>query len=165
MTEHKVKRMGETEFKSLAPGAYRGLVDLGVAVDKSGLDKALIELVKIRVSQINGCAYCLQLHLNIARRIGVSEAKLGLLAVWHEAGIFDAREMAALAWAEALTRMLAAEVSDEAHAAAARQFPPLELAHLTAAIANINGWNRIAGALRWTPSIPNAGAADQDEDD
>jgi AhpD family alkylhydroperoxidase len=156
MSEHGAKRMSERDYKAEAPEAYKALLDLGRAVDAAGLDKTLIELVKIRVSQINGCAYCLQLHLNMARRIGVEEAKLGLVAVWHEAGIFNAREQAALAWAEALTRMLSAEVSEEVYKAAIHEFPAGEIAHLTAAIANINAWNRIAGALRWTPPIPKA---------
>jgi AhpD family alkylhydroperoxidase len=159
MSEHGMQRMSERDYKSEAPDVYKALIELGRAVDGSGLEKPLIELVKIRVSQINGCAYCLQLHLNLARRVGLDEAKIGLAAVWHEAaGVFTPREQAALAWADALSRMPSAEVSDGVYELASRAFEPAELAYLTAAVANINAWNRIAGALRWTPPLPKAQA-------
>ncbi len=142
-------RIGLREFDHAVPGASDALRALGLAVDATGLEKRLTELVKVRVSQMNGCAFCLQLHLGWARKAGVPDPQLDLLPVWREAGCFDARECAALEWAEALTRMERAPVDDDLHARAAAAFAPPELAALTAAVAAINAWNRIAGALRF----------------
>src|ERR1700744_4044209 len=96
-------RMEYTGFTRTAPAVVAALTAISKAVSDSGLDKALTELIKIRASQINGCAFCVQYHLNAARKLNLSEIKLGLVAVWHEANIFTARERAALAWTEALT--------------------------------------------------------------
>jgi AhpD family alkylhydroperoxidase len=138
-------------FKQIAPDAYKALIALGKSVEDGGLDKKLTELVKIRVSQIDGCAFCLKLHLDIARRLKIDQAKLDLVAVWLEAGCFDAREMAALEWAEHLTAMNGAPVPDDAYAGLNAVFSEAEAAFLTVTIANINAWNRIAGALRFAP--------------
>lgn len=146
--------MDRATYEGLAPGAVSALLALGRAVADSGLDPQLTELLKVRVSQINGCAFCLQYHLNLARKLGVPATKLDLVATWAEAGIHSARECAALAWAEALTRMATRTVEDADHAALREHFSEPEVAHLTAAIANINAWNRIAGALRFAPPIP-----------
>jgi AhpD family alkylhydroperoxidase len=127
---------------------------LSKAVGDSGFDKALIELIKIRASQINGCTFCVQFHLNLARKFGVPQTKLDLVAVWRDAGIFSAREMAALAWTEALTHVTPSGVADEDFAAARNEFDESELVFLTAAIASINAWNRIAMAFRFLPPIP-----------
>ncbi|KAB2967886.1 MAG: carboxymuconolactone decarboxylase family protein [Zoogloea sp.] len=129
---------------------------MGKAVDDSGLEKPLTELVKLRVSQINACAFCLQYHLNLARRAGVPATKLDLLAAWRDAPMFDQRERAALAWAEALTGMAGQPIEDSARQRVAELFSPTELAFLTAAIASINAWNRIGGGLGFTPP-PAAG--------
>ncbi len=142
-------------FREAAPDAYRAMIALGDSVDHATLEESTTELVKIRVSQINGCAFCLQLHLNIARRIGVPESKLGLVAVWPETvDVFTPRETAALAWAEQLARMPVASVPETAWPALRAHFTEHEATHLTVAIANINAWNRIAGALRFPPPIP-----------
>jgi AhpD family alkylhydroperoxidase len=109
-------------FRELAPAAYATLIALGKAVDDAGLDKGLTELVKLRVSQINGCAFCLQLHLNVARKVGVDAAKLDLIAVWRDAGAFSVREMAALTWAEQLTAMAESPVPEHAFAALREHF-------------------------------------------
>ncbi len=154
-------RMDRAAFEGAAPQAVAALVALGQAVAESGLDRQLTELLKIRVSQINGCAFCLQYHLNLARRLAVPAAKLDLLATWAEAGIYSARECAALAWAEALSHMATRPVDDAVHAELTRHFSPREVAHLTAAIANIQAWNRIAGALRFAPPIPAESLARQ----
>jgi AhpD family alkylhydroperoxidase len=142
-------------FRELAPAAYAALLALGKAVDEAGLDKRLTELVKLRVSQINGCAFCAQLHLNVARKAGVDETRLGLAAVWREAGVFSPREQAALAWAEQLTAMADVPVPPDAFARLREHFSEAEATFLTVSIATINAWNRIAGALRFAPPIPS----------
>ena len=144
-------------FNKLAPEARAALSAVSKAVDDSGLEKALTELIKIRASQKNGCAFCVQFHLNAARKAGVSQTKLDLVATWREAGVFTARELAALAWTEALTDVSPAGVSDEAYAEAGKEFAESELAFLTAAIASINAWNRIAMAYRFMPPVPQEG--------
>ena len=147
-------------FRKLAPEAYSALLALGKAVEDSGLDKGLTELVKIRASQINGCAFCAQFHLTIARQAGVDPVKLDLVAVWRDAGIFSERECAALAWAEVLTDLAAKGAPDETYATVRRHFTETEAVFLTLAIGTINNWNRIGVALRFSPPIPRrAGAA------
>ncbi|MGD0639918.1 MAG: carboxymuconolactone decarboxylase family protein [Roseiarcus sp.] len=148
-------RLSYEDFAKTAASAHGALLALGNAVDDSGLEKGLTELVKLRASQINGCAYCLQLHLNIARKLGLPGAKLDLVAVWREAGVFTDREMAALAWTEALTERAAEGASDENYAGLLQHFSPSEALFLTVAIGTINQWNRIAGALRFAPPIPH----------
>ena len=143
-------RLELSQFKEIAPQAYAGLITLGLAAVDAGLDKGLLELVKIRASQINGCAYCLQHHLTLARKLAVPAVKLDLVAAWRDAGVFSARECAALGWTETLTR-LAGDVPDEAFAAAHAEFSLQELAFLTSTVAVINAWNRIGVAFRCTP--------------
>ena len=138
-------------FARIAPGIRDGLIAASAAIDASGLEKSLTELIKLRASQINGCAFCIRLHLDLARRIGIEAEKLDLLTGWRDAGVFSRREAAALAWTEALT-----SPGDRAAAAAARaglasQFDEREIVHLTAAIGLINGWNRIAIGLGFPP--------------
>jgi AhpD family alkylhydroperoxidase len=155
-------RIDWQEFKQLAPAANAAILALGNAAVEAGLEKPLLELVKLRASQINRCAFCLQLHLNVARGLGLPAAQLDLLGVWREAGIFSPREMAALAWTELLTRISEHEIGDADYAAVLQHFTKAELAHLTAAIGAINVWNRICGSFRFAPPIPatpKAGAA------
>jgi AhpD family alkylhydroperoxidase len=147
-------RMEYTGFTQVAPAAVAALTALSKAADDSGLGKTLTELLKIRASQINGCAFCVQYHLNAARKLNLSETKLGLVAVWREADIFTAKERAALAWTETLTRVTPNGITDESYQEACKQFTGSELAFLTSAIASINAWNRIAMAYRFTPPIP-----------
>jgi AhpD family alkylhydroperoxidase len=147
-------RMELTDFATAAPAARAALTALSKSVDDSGLEKTLTELIKIRASQINGCAFCVQYHLNAARKLSVSPAKLDLVAVWREAGIFTAREKAALAWTEELTHPTSTGISDEAYKNSTEEFSRSDLAFLTVAIATINAWNRIAMAYRFTPPIP-----------
>ena len=139
------------DFKKIAPDVYDLVLALGQLATKAGLDKHLIELVKLRASQINGCAFCVQHHILFSERIGVPADKLNLVAVWREAPNFSPRERAALAWAEALT-FLPEGVSDEVHAEASREFSETELMYLTSAVASINVWNRFGAAYRWTPT-------------
>jgi len=138
-------------FQKIAPAALAALLAMGKAVDDSGLDKALTELVKIRVSQINGCAFCIQFHLDLAHRIGIDAVKLDLVAAWRDAGIYSARELAALGWAEQVTIQTDHHSDESAYAALHDQFTADEMLNLTVAIANINAWNRIAGALHFPP--------------
>ena len=152
-------RLTYQQFSKTAPAAQAALLAMGKAVEEAGLDKQLIELVKLRVSQINNCAFCLQIHLNVARRIGVPQEKLDLVATWEEAGLFSARECAALAWAEQLARLAGHSVSDESYAAARQHFSEDELLWLSVAIANINAWNRLGAAFRFAPPIPSRAAA------
>ena len=152
-------RVTYQQFTKTAPAAQAALLAMGKAVEEAGLDKQLVELVKLRVSQINNCAFCLQIHLNVARRIGVPQEKLDLVATWEEAGIFSARECAALAWAERLARLADHSVSDETYAAARKHFSEDELLWLSVAIANINAWNRLGAAFRFAPPIARQAAA------
>lgn len=152
-------RIAYETFQMTAPAAQAALLAMGKAADEAGLDKAIIELVKLRVSQINNCAFCLQIHLNVARRLGLPQSKLDLVATWHEAGIFSERECAALAWAETLTRLSDRGVPDEAYDAVRRHFSEAELIFLSVAIGTINAWNRLGAALRFAPPIQRAVAA------
>ena len=138
------------DFKALAPDAYDLTLALGQLAAKAGLDKQLLELIKLRASQINGCAFCVQHHILLSERLGVPVDKFNLVAVWREAPIFSARERAALAWTEALT-FLPEGVSNDVYAEASREFSEKELMYLTSAVASINVWNRFGAAYRWTP--------------
>jgi AhpD family alkylhydroperoxidase len=139
-----------SDFQALAPDAYEAVAALGRIAAKAGIDKQLLELIKLRASQINGCAFCVQYHVLQAEQIGVPVDKLNLVVVWREASQFSARERAALAWTEALTS-LTAGVSDEVYKQARAEFSDKELTYLTSAIASINVWNRFGVAYRWTP--------------
>ncbi|AWM07401.1 carboxymuconolactone decarboxylase family protein [Bradyrhizobium symbiodeficiens] len=139
------------DFKRIAPDAYDLVLALGQLAAKAGLDRQLLELVKLRASQINGCAFCVQHHVLLSERIGVPADKLHLVAVWREAPTFSPRERAALAWAEALT-LLPDGVSEDVYAESAREFSETELMYLTSAVASINVWNRFGAAFRWTPA-------------
>jgi len=146
------------DFKALAPEAYDAVVALGRAAAKAGLDKQLLELIKLRASQINGCAFCVQFHILQAERLGIAADKLNLVVVWREAPLFSARERAALAWTEALT-LITEGVSDEVYAQARAEFPEQELAYLSSAVASINVWNRLGVAYRWSPPARQKAAA------
>ncbi|WP_306591242.1 carboxymuconolactone decarboxylase family protein [Geothrix sp. 21YS21S-4] len=138
------------DLTTLTPAGYKAMLGVHSYVQGSGLDLGLLELVKIRVSQLNACAFCLAMHVPLARQHGVSEMQLHLLAAWREAPVFDARVRAALEWAEALTH-LEGEVPDAIYAQAAEQFAPKELADLSFAVAEINAWNRLMVASRTPP--------------
>jgi AhpD family alkylhydroperoxidase len=144
-------RSEPNDLKALAPDAYDIVSALGQAAGKAGIDKQLLELVKLRASQINGCAFCVQYHILQSENLGIPVDKLNLLVVWREAPLFSARERAALAWTEALT-LLTEGVSDEVYAQASAEFSERELAYLSSAIASINVWNRLGVAYRWTPT-------------
>lgn len=143
-------RLERAAFAQLAPDANAALIALSKAIDASGLEKTLTELVKLRASQINGCAFCLQFHLNVARGAGVSLAQLDQLAAWKDSSVFATRERAALAWTEALT-CADQGAEDALYLQVREQFSESELAFLTAAVGLINAWNRIAVGLKFTP--------------
>jgi AhpD family alkylhydroperoxidase len=138
------------DFRTLAPELYEPMVTLGGAAVKAGIEKELLELIKIRASQINGCAFCVQFHILQAEGLGVSADKINLVVVWREAPQFSARERAALAWTEALT-VVTSGVGDDVYAQASAAFSEKELAYLSSAIGAINAWNRLGVAYRWTP--------------
>lgn len=138
------------DFKTLAPDAYDAVFALGRAAAKAGIDKQLLELIKLRASQINGCAFCVQYHILQSESLGIAADKLNLVVVWREAPLFSPRERAALAWTEALT-LVTGGVSDEVYAQVSAEFSEKELAYLTSAIASINAWNRLGAGYRWTP--------------
>jgi AhpD family alkylhydroperoxidase len=127
--------------------AFKAMLALEEALQP--FDKPLAELLKLRVSQMNGCAYCVQMHVRDARKIGVPAAQLDLLAAWREAGkVFDARTRAALGWAESVTRIAETQAPDDVYAEARRYFDEDQMAALTFGIATINAWNRIAISSR-----------------
>ena len=141
------------------PAAYKAVAALQAYVDQSGLDAKLRELIKIRASQINGCAYCLIMHTREARKLGESDDRMYLLDAWREAPVFTPRERAALARTEALTLVSQTHVPDDVYDEVRKQFSEKEIVDLTAAVAAINTWNRIAIALRATPQVEAVKAA------
>src|SRR6476660_7080753 len=139
-----------SDFMKLAPDACSIVRELSEVAAKAGIDKQLLELIKLRASQINGCAFCVQFHILQGESLGIPTDKLNLVVVWREAPQFSPRERAALAWTEALTTITEG-VSDEVYAQASAEFSEKELTYLTSAIASINVWNRFGAAFRWTP--------------
>lgn len=132
----------------VAPELLRPMIALETALQKSGLERSLIHLVKTRASQINGCAYCLHMHTQDARKMGETELRLHLLAAWRESTLYTPRERAALAWTEALTLLPQSAAPDADYAELAAHFTPKEQVDLTLAIGVINSWNRIAVGFR-----------------
>jgi AhpD family alkylhydroperoxidase len=147
------------DVTKISPAAYKAVAGLQAYVDQSGLEKSLLELVKIRASQINGCAYCLVMHTNDARKQGETDDRMHLLNAWSEAPVFSARERAALAWVEALTLVSETHVPDAVFDEAKRHFSDKELVDLTAAVVAINSWNRVAIAFRAQPQVKSTRAA------
>jgi AhpD family alkylhydroperoxidase len=132
-------------------GAMKPLYGLGAYLSKSTIEKSLIELVNFRVSQINGCAYCLDMHSKDLRSGGETEQRLHMMSAWREAPVYTERERAALAWAEAVTKITSGHVSDEVYQEVQLQFSEAELIDLTVAIIGVNSFNRINIAFR-TPA-------------
>jgi AhpD family alkylhydroperoxidase len=133
-------------------GLGQAMLALQQQVEASGLEHSLMELVKIRTSQINGCAYCLDMHSKDLRARGETEQRIYMLSAWREVpDLYNARERAALAWAEAVTRLTDQEVSDEVYDQARAEFSDKELSQLTLAVVAINAWNRLNVAFR-TPA-------------
>ena len=141
------------------PDAMKAVAALETYVKGSGLEASLIELIKMRASQINGCAYCLDMHARDARAKGESEQRLYLLDAWRESPLYSDRERAALAWTEAVTLGSQTRVPDEVYEEARRNFSEEELVKLTVAVATINAWNRIAISFRAVHPVRKAQAA------
>jgi AhpD family alkylhydroperoxidase len=155
-TEKSNPRIDWKTFQEIVPEMATGMAAVTHALKKSGVEADLIEMIKVRVSQINGCAFCVQYHLNDARKAGVAAVKLDLLAAWREAGIFSEREMSALGWAEQVTLLAQHHIDDAAFSALSAQFSEREIAFLTTAIGQINFWNRVAAPFRFTPPVPSS---------
>lgn len=135
------------------PEGVHAVLNLEKVVRSSGLEPALLELVKIRASQLNGCAYCLDMHSKDARAAGETEQRLYTLSAWEEAPFYTPRERAALAWTEAITNIQQGHAPDAVYEEVRKQFSEAELVRLTLAIAQINVWNRIAIGFRAEPRI------------
>ena len=136
------------DHRQAAPDAFRAQAALEGQVRRSGLDPALLALVKLRASHLNGCAFCIDMHAKDARLAGETEQRVYAVPVWRETPFYTARERAALAWTDVVTRLGAEGVPDEAFAEARAHFDETELVWLTMAIVSINGWNRLAIAFR-----------------
>ena len=142
------------------PGVIQSMLGLERQVHKSGLDERLLDLVRMRASQINGCAYCLDMHSKDARANGETEQRLYGLDAWRETPYYSARERAALEWTEALTLVTEGHVPDDVYERVRDQFAEDELVHLSLAIVAINGWNRLNVAARTVPGdyVPSSRA-------
>jgi AhpD family alkylhydroperoxidase len=136
------------DYAGLAPGARAAMLAVEEYVRESGLEATLLELVRLRASQINGCAYCIDMHAKDARAHGETEQRLYTLSVWREAPFFTSRERAALGWTEAVTEIAATLAPDDVYERARSEFTEIELVNLTMAIVAINGWNRLAISFR-----------------
>ena len=139
------------EFHKVSPAAVNAMLALQTYVNGCGLEHSLLELVKLRASQINGCAYCIDMHTKDARAAGESEQRLYLLSAWRESPFYSDRERAALQWTESVTLLSETNVPDEDYAMARAHFSEEELVNLSMAIVAINGWNRLCVGFRRLP--------------
>ncbi|MDI2591044.1 carboxymuconolactone decarboxylase family protein [Pseudomonas sp. N3-W] len=140
------------DFYTASPDGLKAMLGLENAVSKLPLEKSLLELVKLRASQINGCAFCLDMHTADARKGGETERRLYTVSAWRETPFFTPRERAALAWTEALTLLSQTHAPDEDYAQLSAEFSPKEMVDLSVAIATINSWNRLAVGFRKMPA-------------
>ena len=159
-TQHMQPRL---DYAKVAPGAREAMYAVERYVRECGLERRLLELVKLRASQINGCAYCVDMHTKDARANGETEQRLYAVVVWREAPFFTERERAALAWTEAVTLVSQEQVPDNVFEIARKEFSDKELVDLTMAVIAINGWNRLAISFRtvagtYQPAPPQGGA-------
>ncbi len=136
------------EYLKAAPGIYDAMMGLHKYLGRSGLDERLLDLVYLRVSQVNGCAFCVDMHWKDLRNRGEEEQRLYMLNAWREWDGYSERERAAQEWAEAVTRLNHGEVPDDVYRLAREQFSEAELANLTLAVAAINSWNRLNISFR-----------------
>jgi AhpD family alkylhydroperoxidase len=140
------------DFYTASKDALNAMIALEKSTSKLGLEPKLLDLVKLRASQINGCAFCVDLHTSDARKAGESERRLYAVSVWRETPFFTERERAALAWTEAITRVSETHAPDEDYELLRAHFSEKEMVDLTLAIVTINGWNRLAIGFRKMPS-------------
>ena len=144
-------------YAKASPEGFKAFGGVYVSIQKSGLPKELVDVVYLRVSQINGCAYCIDMHTRDLLKSGMSVEKLVLVPVWHDArDVFSARERAALSWAETVTRVAETGVPDAAYEAAAAEFSDEELADLTYAVGLMNAFNRLGISFRTPPAAAKA---------
>jgi AhpD family alkylhydroperoxidase len=146
-------------YAKLSPGAYQAMFALEKYLAQSSIEKNLLHLIKFRVSQINGCAFCLDMHSKDLRALGETEQRLYSLDAWRECPYYTDRERAALAWAEALTLITQGHAPDAVYAQVSAQFSEQEVSDLTFAITTINAWNRLAISSRTTPGSYQPGKA------
>ena len=144
------------DYATAAPGVMRAMAQLDAYVSNCGLEPSLRELVKLRASQINGCAYCVDMHSHDARALGETEQRLYSLPTWRESPFYSDRERAALAWTDALTLVAVDHVPDAVFEQVRPHFTDEELANLTLAIGTINAWNRFGVGFRDVPAIREA---------
>lgn len=142
-------------YSKVSPNALKAMLELEKYVATSGLERTLYELVKTRASQINGCAYCLDMHTKDARKAGETEQRLYALSAWRETPFFTERERAALEWTEALTVISENDVPDSLYDSVHKYFDEKEIVALSMAIVAINGWNRLAIGFRMVPGSYN----------
>jgi len=147
------------EYDKVAPDVYKAMLIMDREVNNSGLEKSLLDLIKIRASQINGCAYCIDLHVKEARARGEHEQRIYELDAWRETTFYTDRERAALEWTEAVTLVASTHVPEQVYAETRRQFSDAEIVNLTLAVVAINGWNRLNVAFRTVPGTHRAIAA------
>ncbi|WP_306891237.1 carboxymuconolactone decarboxylase family protein [Ancylobacter amanitiformis] len=144
------------DWYKLAPAVMKGLIAAETALGASDLGANLIELVKLRASQINGCAYCIHLHATTARKLGESEMRVVMLDGWRESPLYTARERAALAWTEAVTRVIETHAPNDVYEELKVHFTEAQQVHLTLAIGVINLWNRMGISLRASHPVDTA---------
>jgi AhpD family alkylhydroperoxidase len=149
------------DFSKISPGGYMAMRHLEAHIRQSGLEPGLLELIKTRASQLNGCAYCIDMHTKDARAHGESEQRLYALPAWRETPFFSARERAALAWTEAVTLVAEGPIEEEDYEDVREQFDERSLADLTLAIVAINGWNRLAIAFAAVPGTYQSSASNR----
>ena len=147
------ERIAYASVYKAQPILAKSLVDIGEAVLASGLEASLYHLIKLRASQINGCAFCQHMHANEARHDGETQTRLDVIAAWREVPFFTDRERAALGWTEALTQIAGKGVSDDDFAKVSAEFNTAEIVNLTAVIVTINSWNRIAVGFGFIPKL------------
>ena len=147
------------DYKQVAPGVYKAMLGLEAYLATCGLEPPLLDLVRVRASQINGCAFCIDMHTKDARARNETEQRLYALNAWRETPFYSDRERAALAWTEAVTLIADGHAADEVYEAVRQQFTDAELVNLTVAIVAINGWNRLAIPFRAVPGTYQAGRA------
>lgn len=148
-------------YADAAPGAIKAMYGLENYVRHCGLEPSLLELVKLRASQINGCAYCIDMHTKDARARGESEQRLYALVAWRETSFYSERERAALLWTEAVTRVAEGHVPDAVYEEVRHAFTEEEIVNLTMAVVAINGWNRLAISFRAVPGAYEPAAAER----
>lgn len=139
------------DYWDIAPDALKGMLNLEKTVNESDLESSMIELVKLRTSQINGCAYCIDMHTKDARKAGETEQRLYALNAWEETDFYSERERAALKWTEKLTEISECHITDELYESVQEHFSEEDLVILTLSIVAINGWNRLATGLGSVP--------------